>query len=331
MGTIFSCYGTRTTGSSRRGNSSASLDQGLQRNEFANVRHSRNTIRELCHSQNSVENTQVKREKNQIYQVCWLRLVVLLVGSTALTVVAYLLLVRGAAYQDLPLRTPPPVTLSSQYELELYRGDERTSEGNTARPFRNSQLLLLNTETGSKKAFLARGRSTAKYRPLPEDIESYFKKHSQDAEIRWGFMELPPGTYWCKAGSFKNEIGFQISGAGWTGDSIFTSNSQTIRYTPVKWDKASTPYLDIENERQLPPISVRTDCWIHGSITKNWSHRDSLGCVTLQKASSQEKRTGIMSDWENFVNEMTKAGLANTDSPAVKLKIIDTVSTAVVQ
>ncbi len=255
------------------------------------------------------------------------RLILLLVTTVAAFAVGYYLVVRQAAYQDLPLRVPPAVVVSSDYELELLRGNERTSETDTSRPFRNSVLTLRRLGTtrqnDSETTFLARGRSTGINRPELTDIASFYKEPVENAAINWGFQELAAGNYWVRPGTMQSKMAYEISGVGWTNERIFTSETQRIRAVPIIFNGESTPSLDIAGETSRKPTNVRIGCWIHGSVTKQWSHRDALGCITLQNSSAQSKREGASSEWNRFLTEMNKVGLADTTSPAVLLRIVD--------
>lgn len=238
--------------------------------------------------------------------------------SVLIVIGVYYYVINKSAYTDLPLRLPKPVRLDKSVYLELIRNQERQREDEKDVPFRNSVLIIHDKRNDELTTFSARGRSTAKNRPAITDIGSYIKAPETSGTIRWGMTELPAGNYWVRWGTMSSgKPAFQISGVGWSGESIVTSESQTVRNTPVIETTSGTLAFDLSKEEQFPPTNIRTGCYIHGSITKVWSHRDSLGCVSLFDTTKRDRENGLVSEWERFLDSMQKLGLCVEDSPAI--------------
>ncbi len=235
-------------------------------------------------------------------------------GALALAIFLPRLAAELQARRAQPARIGLESPEECQWLVVVLRRKERDSESETGIPFRNSLLALYEKDGDAwrkrSRDYLARSTTTSLNPPAPTDEETVVR-YVQDKKVdyTYGYASVPPGVYrLTRAGSFNPAAEVQSDWfllSDWNArGTILLPEPQIIRHCGV--ENAAWP----EKPRvvDLPTSTttrVKVDCYLHGTGTRFWSHRDSKGCINLF-LHPQERE---VSDWGQFTADLKKSGV----------------------
>jgi len=191
-------------------------------------------------------------------------------------------LILSEAYAPLKVEFDTPSSNDVQSVIVIARAMERPYEARKDIPFRNSRLAIYKRNdkilTKMSVDFLCRSTSTGDNPPLDTDISSYIKNLDLNTTktIKYGYASIPTGYYHLARHGKK----FLISDWGRTDGKLALNNPMEIRYREYIQTNDGIKVNSIND--QIFTVSHEKDgCFLHGTSTRFWSHRDALGCITL--------------------------------------------------
>jgi hypothetical protein len=185
---------------------------------------------------------------------------------------------------------------------------ERSGPDDTATPFRNSPMALYTADgpawvKHSKADLLCRSSTTCGDLPTTADLETVQRYIARtQGPYPYGFQSVPSGIYRLTQVDANSTTARLLIGE-WQGpdDSITLRSPQTIRYCTLQ--SSAVGGISIEETTRAITLTRtnKQQCYIHGSITRYWSHLDSKGCINLCTLAPEHSR---QSDWELFCGEL---------------------------
>lgn len=184
-------------------------------------------------------------------------------------------------------------------EIELLivflRRPEREVGGDNSLPFRNSPVGVYVADGThfrlAKEGLIGRSSSTALSFPRETDtstIDNHYKH--RDGYYYYGYRSVPEGLYWLEEDIWRDgDICWLLSDWIRRDGTIDLPEQQELIAVRVVRDEnfqnpRIVPYSDVPPLRSI----MKDECYLHPSITKFWSHRDSFGCLNLHKDNSDQ-------------------------------------------
>lgn len=205
--------------------------------------------------------------------------------------------------QSVPLR-------DRTWLLVIGRRPERSFEAETSIPFRNSPMALYEHHGGAwikrEGDLMTRSTSSSTSRPLETDIPTVLKCLEAETAYGYGYLSVPCGAYWlAPANPSSHETRWLISDWGTLDGVVSLEEAETVGFCKV--DSSTSQSARIVD---VPGISRRGEkrgTFLHGTVTRYWSHVDSRGCINL--CVEPESAGGTVSPWEEFMGWVRKHGL----------------------
>ncbi len=202
--------------------------------------------------------------------------------------------------------------------LLVGRRPERTYEAEVDLPFRSSRVALYhrNGDFWDKISdeFPIRSTSTSTSKPLDSDartIEGHFQRGNKD--YFYGHASVPEGVFQLTTDTLRGKsIAFLISDWGRKG-TVTLPDPQILTACHVISDRNTSSIVDSVPALHSTSIE-KGGCTIHGSPTRRWSHKDSLGCMTLLNLPSV---SGQKADWDIFVSKIESEAVFSRKTPVV--------------
>lgn len=189
----------------------------------------------------------------------------------------------------------------------------RASEIDTA-PHRGS-LMAIYTKNKKSLAkvspdFRCRSRTTALYPPSNYDKQTVEKVAKRTSGYYvYGYQSVPQGSYQLTVQKDINhsedarDRWLLISTWGWNNKILLDSNAQKLYSFKVNDSHQFDEYIN--HAQGQKPLYYKYDCFIHGTLTKFWSHVDSQGCINLYHRDSEPES----SDFLRFVDSLKELGV----------------------
>ena len=216
------------------------------------------------------------------------------------------IMARLEAWRPAALAWPAARPADAGILVVVGRGRERAYEDETTVPFRGSRLGIYRRDMAGGAAsadqwtltagpFPCRSESTAVGRPQSGDIATYVKEQAAGTSgtIPYGWCSVPLGFRRLTPADKDGSPAYLVTDWGRASGAIALPEPMTVR---GRWIEVP-PGLDMGAIRFVePPVPdrilwVRQDkgsCFIHPSVTKFWSHRDSQGCIGLYQPKTKK-------------------------------------------
>lgn len=227
---------------------------------------------------------------------------------------------RWGYRHPIPL-TPPelPQRDLPKYLLVVDRRPEKSS-ANDDRPHRASRSALYKKSESSyvkvSPDIPVRSTSNAEQRPMEEDIKTVlaYKEREGTDLYPWGYASVPSGLYALvpdKDGA--GQLRFVV--LSWhrrlsTLELPVPQTIQMLRLANKQDEDTTSTTLMLDVPERTTVRDFKDAVFVHGTVTRNWSHIDSQGCITYQTPPSSP---GTPSDYEVFCQLMKDHGLDQGD------------------
>lgn len=192
-------------------------------------------------------------------------------------------------------------------------------------PFRNSPIALYEKTqdvwTKREGDLLTRSTTTCENPPRKEDlltVSNYIAQKERPYEF--GYVSVPEGVYrmskaWSEEKSDPQAEWFRLSDWGTQGV-IALDTPQIVRHCVLDKSNPDGEWRIVES----PGASVhysKTGTYLHGTVTFEWSHRDSKGCINLYSGKRMERP-----EWQMFLDWIQQHGLFCSEDTPVGLVIV---------
>jgi hypothetical protein len=207
-------------------------------------------------------------------------------------------------------------TARYEWAVVIGRRRERSHTSDVEKPYRNSPLALYQRISGNtwekrEGDLLCRSTTTTSHPPRATDHEAVRSFASdRDRHYRWGHVSVPLGVFSLTPVEWRTrETAFLISELHSSDGTIALGSPQTLTVARAITAEA-TGVITVINDPDIDPIVsyIKQGCHIHPSFTRDWSHRDSLGCINLYHGQ-EEGQEGQLTDWATFFSWIEGRGL----------------------
>lgn len=221
-----------------------------------------------------------------------------------------------------------PITLAGEAPRPVYdwavvigRRAERSRTAEVEIPSRNSPLGLHErssaTEWVKRRGDLLCRSTTTAHPPDASDRDAVLSFSADRGVLyRWGHVSVPFGFFSLTPTPWRTgDTAFLISDLYSSAGTIALESPQVLTVSKVVSDEETGEVRVIDDPAVEPIISyVKEYCHLHPSWTRDWSHRDSLGCINLCALPPRDGASGL-SDWRVFFSWFEELGLLNPPVP----------------
>lgn len=228
------------------------------------------------------------------------------------------------AWRELTPNVRLPNASDCQSILIIGRNRERAYEEETTVPFRASKMALYRKHDGQwlkdSKEYAVRTESTG-YAP-PEGKYGYIlakRALDNNERFRFGYSSFPSGFFWAHFSQLRGKDALALADWGRLDRKVVLSTTQTLHIVTPKLDDLTSSVSFFDDPTSSVELArEKAECYLHGTDTRNWSFRDSFGCITLLDPKNELEH----SDLKDLFDELRKKGLL-TDDPPLGLLISD--------
>ncbi len=233
------------------------------------------------------------------------------------------------AWLPVTLHPPPPNLHERKWLVLIGRTCERKNEEDTTVSFRNSRLALYRNEGSywkkTSRDLPVRSLSTALYPPQGTDGSRIARKSAESSSpVTFGYMSIPYGLYHLDQGLLRGRIAFLISDWGRHDGVVKVFGIQNL-YTV--FPQGDQDYFRTRCVGDMTSQTIsrteKTACYLHGTITRQWAFRDTLGCITMfdPQTSSTRSISPPSSDWDEFLELLQFYGITNNPEANLSLAV----------